>query len=72
MRDNGAMEKRLTELEIRYTHQSELLNELSTVLYEQQRVIAKLDARVKELEGKMADGGAGDLGPIPNEPPPHY
>ncbi len=66
------MDQRLTELEIRYTHQAELLTELSSVLYEQQRVMAKLEARVKELERRLADEGPGGDGPIPNEPPPHY
>jgi uncharacterized coiled-coil protein SlyX len=66
------MDQRLTELEIRYTHQASLLEELSCVLYEQQRVIQKLEARVTELERRAREEPEGGLGPVPNEPPPHY
>ena len=65
------MEKRLTELEIRYTHQEGLLAELSTVLFEQQRTIARLEARLRELEARVTESGD-SMEPVPNDPPPHY
>lgn len=65
------MEKRLTELEIRYTHQEGLLAELSTVLFEQQRTIARIEARLRELEARVTESGD-SMEPVPNDPPPHY
>ncbi|NUP13682.1 MAG: SlyX family protein [Polyangiaceae bacterium] len=62
------MDERLTEIEIRYTHQERLLHELSAVVHEQRSLIDKLDARVRDLERRLADLEE----PSPNEPPPHY
>ncbi|MFO0613840.1 MAG: SlyX family protein [Polyangiaceae bacterium] len=62
------MEAKLTDLEVRYTHQQRLLDELSGVVYEQSRTIAKLEARVTDLERRLR----GVEEPIGNEPPPHY
>ncbi|MCC6647634.1 MAG: SlyX family protein [Polyangiaceae bacterium] len=66
MRDTEA---RLTELEIRYTHQARLLDELDGVVVEQRRVIERLVSEVARLRARLdaeADDGA------PDEPPPHY
>lgn len=62
------MEAKITDLEVRYTHQQRLLDELSTVVYEQSRVIAKLESRVADLEKRIR----GVEEPIGDEPPPHY
>lgn len=56
---------RLTDLEVRYVHQARLLEELSGVLFEQQRTIEALERRVRELEDRQGD----DAG---SEKPPHY
>jgi SlyX protein len=71
-REKRAMEKRLMELEIRYTHQESLLQELSAVLFEQQQTIAGLETRVRELEARITESGEEGAEPIPNDPPPHY
>ncbi len=60
------------ELEIRYTHQESLLQELSAVLFEQQKTIAGLETRVRELEARITESGEEGAEPIPNDPPPHY
>jgi SlyX protein len=62
------VEAKITDLEVRYTHQQRLLDELSSVVYEQSRTIAKLEARVGDLEKRLR----GVEEPIGNEPPPHY
>lgn len=62
------MEAKITELEERYTHQERLLDEMSAVVYAQGLTIAKLEARVADLEKRMR--GVED--PIGDEPPPHY
>ncbi len=62
------MEERLVTLEVRYTHLERQVEEMSQVLFEQQKLVDRL---VKELTllRKTLGGvkvGAGD------EPPPHY
>lgn len=65
------MEQRLTEMEIRYTEQQALLQELSDVIYRQQREIDSLKIQVSRLEKRLA--AAEDLPTIgAAEKPPHY
>lgn len=64
-------EKRIAELEIRYMQQQELLQELSDVLYDQQKVIAGLKAEVEALKQKLA-GDPGLVDARQQERPPHY
>ncbi|RKH62111.1 SlyX family protein [Corallococcus llansteffanensis] len=64
-------DKRLVELEIRYTQQQELLQELSEVLYQQGRVIDTLRAELDRLKLKLeAEPGLVDA--RQQERPPHY
>ena len=65
------VEQRLIELEIRYTEQSALLEDLSTELYKANETIDKLALRMKELEKVSMDILGGKELP-PNEKPPHY
>jgi SlyX protein len=66
------MEKRIDELEIRYTYQEQKLELMSETLYAQQRTLDRLVNRLEALERRMAellrlvDPGA------TNEEPPHY
>ncbi|MCY1030088.1 SlyX family protein [Corallococcus sp. BB11-1] len=63
--------KRLVELEIRYTQQQELLQELSDVLYQQGRVIDTLRVELDRLKLKLeAEPGLVDA--RQQERPPHY
>ncbi|HEX8697845.1 MAG TPA: SlyX family protein [Myxococcaceae bacterium] len=64
-------ESRLTELELRYMQQAEQLQQLSDVLYTQQRELDALKAEVKQLKDKLAgDPGLVDAKQL--ERPPHY
>lgn len=66
-----ADEERIIELEIRFMQQQELLQELSDVLYSQQRLIDALKAEVELLKKKLeADPGLVDA--RQHERPPHY
>ncbi len=64
-------ESRIVELELRYMQQQELLQELSDVLYDQQKVIATLQAEDEALKQKLA-GDPGLVDARLQERPPHY
>ena len=61
-----ALEARITELEIRYTHQEALLQTLSDLIREQQTIIDALARQLRALEGRFEDEAP------PHERPPHY
>jgi SlyX protein len=60
------MERRLVDLEIRYTHLERQLNELNQVVFEQQRAIDTLVEQLRSLRAR-ADGEEKQ-----HEKPPHY
>lgn len=62
------MDDRINELEIRYTHQQELIHELSDVVREQAEQLAALQKVVEQLMGQLEANKA----EYSNEPPPHY
>jgi uncharacterized coiled-coil protein SlyX len=62
------LDARLTELEIRYTHLEQQFQELSGVVFDQQKTIASLIKEVTALRGRILELGD----PIANEKPPHY
>ncbi len=64
------MKERLVDLEVRYTHQQDVLDKLSDAVFEQQKVIDALSARVKALEERVTHL-LEDRGPA-DQPPPHY
>ena len=64
-------ESRIVELELRYMQQQELLQELSEVLYTQQRELDVLRAEVEQLKKKL-QGEPGLVDARQHEKPPHY
>ncbi|HEX5752211.1 MAG TPA: SlyX family protein [Archangium sp.] len=64
-------ESRIVELELRYMQQQELLQELSEVLYAQQRELDLLRAEVEQLKKKL-QGEPGLVDARQHEKPPHY
>lgn len=64
-------ESRLVELELRYMQQQELLQQLSDVLYAQQRELDTLRAEVEYLKKKV-EGEPGLVDARQQEKPPHY
>ena len=66
-------EERLTELEIRLTHQEALIETLNDTLIEQQRLIEKIMTELTVLRERMAAAGLSDMATLAEEtPPPHY
>ncbi len=65
------MEERLNEIELRFTEQQALLQELSELIYRQSREIDTLRASVGLLQRKVsAEPGMVDASE--KERPPHY
>lgn len=64
-------DSRLMELELRYMQQAELLQQLSDVLYTQQKSLDALKAEVEQLKSKLA-GDPGLVDARQHERPPHY
>ena len=64
-------ESRFMELELRYMQQAELLQQLSDVLYTQQKALDALKAEVEQLKSKLA-GDPGLVDARQHERPPHY
>lgn len=60
---------RLDELEIRYTHQQELLGQLSDVVARHEKELERLRALLDQLRAPREEG---QLPFDPNESPPHY
>lgn len=65
------MDDRLTRLEMLFSEQGKLLEDLSAEMYQQQLEIRRLTARVQLLEEKLS--AFVESGPIGgHERPPHY
>ena len=65
------MEDRLTKLEMLYSDQSRMVEEMSAEMYQQQQDIVRLTRKVLELENKIESMDASnEIGG--NERPPHY
>jgi uncharacterized coiled-coil protein SlyX len=65
-------DKRLTEIEMRYTYLERLVDDLSRVLHEQQRYIDGMSGRLNRLETSVADALDQSHERPPEEKPPHY
>lgn len=66
------MEERIIELETRYTHQQAMLQDLSDVLFAQQKTIDALKSEVEWLKKRLEAFEPGLVDVTGDEPPPHY
>ncbi len=62
------MEERLVTLEVRYTHLERQVEEMSQVLFEQQKLVDRLVKELTVLRKTMSGVKVGSA----DEPPPHY
>ncbi len=70
-----SMEEKLVDLESRYSHQEDLLQQLNDIVANQGRQIDLLESRLQlmyeritELQSQVSIGGEASA----DEPPPHY
>ena len=67
------MEGRITDLEIRFMHQEQTINELSTTVYRQQQVIERLERELRQLADQVRmEFPSQTKTAEEEEPPPHY
>lgn len=64
------VERRLTELEMRFAHQERLAEDLSSIVAEQARAIDLLMRHSRELARRVRDMSGGSS--QDDRPPPHY
>jgi SlyX protein len=71
--DSDPRDERIVELEVRFTLQQDLLQQLSDALWEQQRVLDRLSAKVKQLEQRASSADEPEAPRSPEDDvPPHY
>ena len=63
---------RITELEIRFSHQDNLLEQLNKLVTEQQMTIDRLLKEVQEMRLAFHDLGQPGGAPLGSDKPPHY
>lgn len=71
MPEETVTEERLIELELRFTAQQGLLDDLSGVLHQQQREIAALQGELRALRSRL-EATESRLPQPAAEKPPHY
>ena len=67
--DEGRIEQRVVDLELRYMRAEKMLQDLSDVIILQQKAIDRLTSDLASIRERVPDA-PGDA--IPNERPPHY
>ncbi|QLY23929.1 SlyX family protein [Bdellovibrio sp. HCB185ZH] len=66
-------ESRLVNLEIKISHQDQVIEELHQVVYEQQKAIEKLEVLLNGLTSRLKEALEAEGSEIRgNEKPPHY
>ena len=67
------MEEKITNLEIRFTHQEAAIEEMNVVLLKQHQLIESLRAELGLLQRQLKDIGSSNIVDASQEPPPpHY
>jgi len=65
-------ENRLIDLEIKISHQDQIIEDLHQVIYQQQLTIDALEKRLTLLEKRFNENATGGLDIRGHEKPPHY
>jgi uncharacterized coiled-coil protein SlyX len=68
----GPREARIVELELRFTEQQRMLQELSDVVYAQGRALERLEHELAAARQKLAVLEPGLVDPTAVERPPHF
>lgn len=67
------MEKRITELEIKFAHQDDFIFQMNKIVADQQKRIEKLECELLEQRQRLEGlSGSSDALSTDNSKPPHY
>lgn len=67
------MEERITDLEIRLTHQDDAMEELTRVVLVQEKELKRLNKEIEQLKAMLKDVAVSAVASEAEEtPPPHY
>lgn len=70
---NTMTEERLVELEIKLAYQEDLLQELNSIVAQQQKQMQRLEETCKVLYDRLTSlSAAAELDQPDHQPPPHY
>lgn len=66
-------EQRITELEIRFSHQDHFLKQLNEIVVEQQTTIVRLEKEILDLKRSVnSEAGVSGTRSLADDKPPHY
>lgn len=66
-------EERIINLEIRFAHQDEFLNQLNQIVVEQQKTIERLQKDIIDLKRNInSESGVAPTRSLADDKPPHY
>ena len=66
-------EQRLTDLEIRFSHQDDFLDKLNETVIEQQKIILRLEKEILDLKRTInSEAGVAPTRTLKDDKPPHY
>ncbi len=65
-------DKRITDLEIKFTHQDDLVDQLNKIVTSQHMIIEQLQKDVQELKLLFADHDVSGNRSLKDDIPPHY
>lgn len=66
-------EERITNLEIRFSHQDDFLNQLNQIVVAQQKTIERLEKELLDLKRTIqSESGVSPTRTLNDDKPPHY
>ena len=70
---SSELEDKLVDMEIRFAHQQDHIEQLDRIIYQQQQTIDALADRLGQIEKRLKSATeANILKPEEDSPPPHY
>lgn len=67
------IEDRITELEIRFSHQDVFIHELNSIVVAQQKTIERLEKEILDLKRSVnSESGVSGTRTLRDDKPPHY
>ena len=70
---SAQLENKLIDMEIRFAHQQDHIEQLDQIIYQQQQSIDAINQRLMQLEKRLKSATeANILRPEEDSPPPHY